>query len=157
MKLLLNRTFRNQNKTLGDLELWDKQLLLRLRTIELPWLDNEVGKSCIPAGIYQARIHQSPKFGWSLWIHDVPDRTQILVHAANFVRQLKGCIAPGLFHRDIDNDGIIDVTNSRDAMKVLEAYLGALDWIEIEVKAYESENYVEKEVKVPNALKHLIK
>lgn len=158
LHLKLPRFFQNKNKTLGNLELWhDDELLLRLRTIELPWLNNEVGKSCIIAKKYRARIHQSPNHGWSLWIHNVPGRTEILVHIANYVRRLKGCVAPGLYHRDIDRDGIIDVANSGDAMKILEIYLQDLEWIDIEITDPPTvKNWVEKNKYIPNALKKLL-
>ncbi len=137
MKLAVTRFFANQDKTLGTLQIIDgAETLVTLKTVELPWLNNEIGKSCIPEGTYTARVHQSPKFGWSLWLHNVRGRSQILVHAANYVRQLKGCIAPGLFHKDIDKDGIIDVTNSKDAMDILKIYLNNGNY-EITVKVDE--------------------
>ena len=135
LKLKLPRKFQNKKKTLGHLKLYDgKDLILRLRTIEPPWRNNEQNVSCIPAGKYVAKVHHSPRFGWSLWIQSVPGRSEILVHIGNYVHQLRGCIAPGLYHKDIDNDGIIDVASSGDAMKILEIYLKNTGWVDIEIK-----------------------
>ncbi len=154
----LNRVFQNQHKTLGKLELYDdKTLLLRLRCIELPWRNNQVGQSCIIAKTYMARVgHSSPRFGWTLWLQEVPGRTEILVHSANYVRQLLGCIAPGLFHRDIDNDGIIDVGSSGKAMDILKIYLEGLSWIRIEIIDPPKPNWVERNEYIPDALKKLL-
>lgn len=64
-------------------------------TIELPWLQNEPLRSCIPEGRYQLVKRYSPKFHWHLHLIDVPGREWILIHPANHaLLELKGCIAP---------------------------------------------------------------
>ena len=66
-------------------------------TIELPWRNNEVNRSCIPEGTYVLKRRYSTKFRWHLEIKDVPGRSYILLHPANHAaRELKGCIAPVL-------------------------------------------------------------
>lgn len=66
-------------------------------TIELPWRNNEVNRSCIPEGTYVLKRRYSTKFRWHLEIKDVPGRSYILIHPANHAaRELKGCIAPVL-------------------------------------------------------------
>lgn len=72
------------------------------RTLELPWRDNRVQRSCIPAGTYQCAIVNSPKFGAVYGVQKVPGRSAVLIHPANFggdidlgwTTQLQGCIAP---------------------------------------------------------------
>lgn len=94
-----------------------------LAIVELPWRWNEPNRSCIPCGTYQVVPYDSPRFGTKvMWIQDVPGRTWILQHAANFAHELQGCQAPGLYHRDIDGDGVIDVANSRAAMAKILAW-----------------------------------
>jgi len=88
-------------------------------TLELPWKCNERRVSCIPTGTYIARKHRSPKFGQSVHILDVPGRSEILIHPANYAHQLLGCIAPGLHSIDINGDGKEDVTASRWVMENL--------------------------------------
>jgi hypothetical protein len=86
-------------------------------TVERPWLDNAPNVSCIPTGYYEMEKVNSPRFGPDTWeIMDVPGRTHILIHAANWSKQLEGCIAlgRGLF---ANLDG---VTNSRNAVRDLE-------------------------------------
>jgi hypothetical protein len=89
------------------------------KTLELPWQHNERRVSCIPVGVYRAIKHSSPKFKQSFWLQDVDDRSEILIHAGNFTRQILGCILPGDTHADIDGDGTPDVTNSRSTIKKL--------------------------------------
>jgi len=95
-----------------------------LYTLELPWKNNEPNISCIPAGSYIVEKTYSPRFRKKLWlIKDVPGRSGVRFHAANFVRELEGCIAPGLEKKDIDNDGTIDVMDSRKALDLMNEVL----------------------------------
>lgn len=73
-----------------------------LHTLELPWRDNLPQKSCIPVGSYTCQIVKSPKFGKVYGVMNVPKRSNVLIHSANFggnsdlgyTTQLQGCIAP---------------------------------------------------------------
>ncbi len=73
-----------------------------VRSLELPWRNNTRQKSCIPAGIYRCAIVQSPKFGRVYEVKNVPGRSAVLIHSANFAgdadlgytTHLQGCIAP---------------------------------------------------------------
>lgn len=91
----------------------------RLATIELAWKDNAKKVSCIPTGRYNVIPRSSQKYRKHFHILDVPNRDYILIHPANYSRQLMGCIAVGLSHTDIDGDGLQDVTSSKRAMQVL--------------------------------------
>ncbi len=86
--MLLTRIKDNGEATIGLLggQWW---------TVERPWKDNALGVSCIPAGDYVVRKHVSPSKGACFEIQDVPERTHILIHVANWSRELQGCIAPG--------------------------------------------------------------
>lgn len=64
-------------------------------TLERPWLDNETGKSCIPAGTYTCKRVQSPKFGNTFQVMDVPGRSEILIHKGNLMDDSHGCILIG--------------------------------------------------------------
>lgn len=72
---------------------------------ELPWRDNKPGLSCIPLrSLYLCRYRLSPAHGMCYHVEEVPGRTDIEIHAANlmgdiklgFETELKGCIALGL-------------------------------------------------------------
>lgn len=85
-------------------------------TLELPWKSNKKSVSCIPAGDYWAKPHKSPKHGRTIWIQGVPGRTEILIHPGNFHKDIQGCILVGMDFKDINSDGLPDVTDSRKAM-----------------------------------------
>jgi len=73
-------------------------------TTELPWRDNLQQKSCIPLGTYKCAIVSSPKFGRVYGVLNVKNRSNVLIHSANFggntdlgwTTQLHGCIAPAM-------------------------------------------------------------
>lgn len=113
--MILYREPQNGKQTLGKLCFEG----VELSTIELAWNDNKIGKSCIPAGKYKAVPRTSVKYGKHFLITGTFPRTYVLFHAANYSRQLRGCIAVGMYHADIDKDGLKDVVSSRQAMKVL--------------------------------------
>ena len=124
MRIEVLRTIDNGKQTNGVLYVVDEdKILFECFTLELPWKDNQRRVSCIPEGEYKAIKHHSPKFGNSVWIQDVPNRSEILIHPANYVRQLLGCIAVGSDLKDIDSDGLEDTTNSRNTMDKLLSFL----------------------------------
>lgn len=63
-------------------------------TIELPWKNNERQVSCVPEGRYELKKRYTPKFGRHFILLAVPNRSYILIHAANdALKEIKGCIA----------------------------------------------------------------
>lgn len=80
-------------------------------TGELPWIDNERGKSCIPEGVYQVKIVNSPRMGRVYGLSGVPDRSNVLVHSGNFCGDVEkgfkshvlGCILLGKYTGRMDN------------------------------------------------------
>jgi len=93
----LNRAPSTDHGTFGAIRFGTRTL----RTLELPWRDNRRQRSCIPPGVYQCALVNSPRFGRVYGVRDVPGRTHILIHAANlagdvelgWTTQLHGCIA----------------------------------------------------------------
>jgi hypothetical protein len=119
-KVTLER-FKHQDKqTLGILYLKDG---VTLKTLELDWQNNEKRESCIPIGVYKVVPRTSKKYGNHFHVTNVPNRDMILFHSGNYHTHILGCILVGLAHKDVNKDGYLDVTQSRDAMKILlEAY-----------------------------------
>jgi hypothetical protein len=72
-------------------------------TLELPWRDNQRSISCIPAGEYKCQTRQSPKFGTTYHVTEVPGRSYVLIHSGNwagdvnkgFKSHVNGCILLG--------------------------------------------------------------
>ena len=115
----LVRTEYRSDCTLGRLIVTgDKGIhLFECVTLELPWRRNMVRTSCIPTGRYAVELERSQALRADLWeLKGVPGRSEIKIHAANYVAQLRGCIAPGLRFTDLNADGTIDVASSRVAL-----------------------------------------
>lgn len=69
---------------------------LLCNSLELPWRDNTPQRSCIPTGVYRVVLAWSPAFKRDLpLLLDVPGRSGIRIHRANYPRELRGCIALG--------------------------------------------------------------
>lgn len=130
------RLFDSGVQTEGVLYLLNskKQIIFESKTLELPWRNNEKRISCIPAGKYVAKTHSSPKFGRSLWLQDVEDRSEILVHVGNYHTDILGCILVGNEFRDINKDGQMDVLNSRNTMNEILKLIGSQKEIEIDIR-----------------------
>jgi hypothetical protein len=116
----LNRFCYHPEGTLGVID-FDGE---KFYTIERPWLDNAPNVSCIPEGSYEAGWRDSPRFGETWHIKDVPDRTYILIHVANFSKDVQGCIGLGT---GLMGDRVA-VSNSRKAVARFEEITRDVDW-----------------------------
>lgn len=103
MKALLTRYKSDDNGTFGSLSI--PNVAFACETLELPWRDNERDFSCIPPGIYSARVTYSNKFGTDLYeLLDVPGRFKVRIHAGNragdvtkgLASDVQGCILVGM-------------------------------------------------------------
>lgn len=91
----------NGGQTFGVLKHGDTPFAL---TLERGWRDNRRGESCIPDGVYTARrcrfsaeygYADSPQFGDTFVVENVPNRKSILFHKGNIVDDTHGCIIVG--------------------------------------------------------------
>jgi hypothetical protein len=89
----LVRKASTANSTMGEMFNPDGSHLCF--TCELPWLNNQPEKSCVPAASYTCIPHDSPAHPDTWELENVPGRTNILIHNGNFFFQLLGCIAVG--------------------------------------------------------------
>ena len=64
-------------------------------TLEPADLDNNPNVSCVPASQYRVLPHRSRKFGSTYELWHVPNRTGILFHAGNTMKDTAGCIILG--------------------------------------------------------------
>lgn len=110
------RTIDTGKETLGSLAIMnDDKTLFVCKTLELTWKDNQHGISCIPKGTYKAAlINYSVKIPYlHIGLLDVPNRDGICIHRANYVSELRGCIAVGMSFSDMNKDKELDLTNSK--------------------------------------------
>jgi len=110
-------------------------------TIERPWLNNEAYVSCIPDGVYTLEKRHSPvvhrtsggayQEGWE--VTDVPGRTFIMLHPANWMDDLAGCIGVGKRYAVTQNkkaQWVPSVLDSRAAFKEVMTLMDECnDWI----------------------------
>ena len=125
MHVKIQRISKTDHQVLGILTIFDDNNFPKweCRTLELPDKGNQNRISCIPEGEYEVVKRTSPGRGEHFHIKDVEGRTWILIHSANYVEQLLGCIAVGLHHTDINGDGWRDVNRSKQTMKDLNREL----------------------------------
>ncbi len=111
MKLTLNRKFKGQTYTIGDLSIDGKFFCNTIEDVvrELPATcpDTSCGRSCtcaekvyaktaIPAGTYKVTLQYSPRYKKKMpYLHDVPHFLGILVHSGNTEVDSAGCIIVG--------------------------------------------------------------
>lgn len=129
-KLILKRHDfgKSKTETLGILHCGE----FRCFTLELPWMDNKPNISCVAPGIYKWKKRISPGKGYEvIELIDVHGRSFIQIHLGNYTSQIKGCILLGLGLKDIDKDGVFDVTNSETAFNKIMAMTADSGEIEI--------------------------
>lgn len=149
MIIELSRDYRDDSCTLGIMTVQGK----RWHTLERPWVvskrggaGGEKGVSCVPAGKYKLVRHNteahanvfalvSPTLDVYHWEADVPKarrgmaRTTVLIHAANYASELRGCIAPGKERRKVVSDW--GVFRSRDAVNELRTVVAGIFDLEL--------------------------
>jgi hypothetical protein len=124
MNMLLTRYAYLNDKTLGRLELKGIDNAAEFWTIENPWQDNEPDVSCIPEGSYAMERYQSPSHGANTWqLVDVPNRTYIQLHVANYASDVLGCIGLGIGVMS----NLVGVSNSRNAIDMLYSITDGMD------------------------------
>jgi hypothetical protein len=94
MKVTLARAASTSQGTFGILSIDGAPVCV---TCELPWENNDAEVSCVPPGTYPCIRHVSQKFplGNTWEVTGVPGRVGILIHNANDISELEGCIAVG--------------------------------------------------------------
>lgn len=88
----------------------------------------------IPAGSYRVHASQHPEHGLCYELQAVPGRSAILIHPANWVRQLLGCIALGRSVMVVEGDykgqhvREVGVSSSKDACQAFWAHMNGQDF-----------------------------
>ena len=138
----LLRTYQD-DRTLGQMTLENGTVF---HTMERPWLNNQSQVSCIPEGVYKLALrdssvvnrttHGSHPKGWE--VTDVPNRTFIMIHIANFPHELMGCIGIGMRHGILDNE--MAVLQSATAFELFMLALAGRDEWYLEIKGAQHES-----------------
>ena len=120
MRAILVRLEEGNNQTLGELNLYSGiERLFSCKTLELPYVMNLSGISCIPKGNYTVVPRYSEKYKNHYHVLDVHNRTHILIHVGNYKTQTEGCILIGNSFTYINDDELLDISSSRKTLKEL--------------------------------------
>lgn len=126
MEILIKRTYKT-NATYGEGQVIDENHVVQFdfKTLELPDKDNQRMVSCIPEGTYMVhKCKPTAKRKYEYFhVTEVPGRDSILFHPGNYTHQILGCILPGEEHKDLDKDGLPDITNTTATLKILTTLL----------------------------------
>lgn len=122
--MIIDRIRDNGTQTIGNAwVLVNGELKLKFVTLEPSWVLNQPYISCAPVGTYTLQKRVSPRFKEHFELVDVPERELILIHALNFFRETEGCIGPGSRFQLIDDDHLVDVSQSGKTMTKLNKIL----------------------------------
>ena len=118
-EVIIFRDKNNNLQTLGTcIVKIDGEYVFKSESLERGWLDNKQRVSCIPADEYELVFEYSDRFKRKLWeIKGVKGRSECKFHALNYSRDSEGCIGLGNARKDIDKDGLLDITSSVNTMK----------------------------------------
>lgn len=98
--------------------------------LERPWLDNAIGKSCIPEGTYIIDRDHTGKHRWYKFRNEQTEpRTFIEIHPANKVTQLEGCLAPCFEIKGGDKTSSPIAVDSIKAAQELVDWFGEDSWV----------------------------
>jgi hypothetical protein len=128
-RVIINRKHFSNLSTIGNLILEGENFC---NTLELSCRrGDEKGKLAIPEGKYLLQKTFSPRFKKDMWeVTNVPGRSGIRIHSANYASELDGCIAPGVYSPNIPEFiGMSRVTLDRLNQR-LEAMNGEI-WLSI--------------------------
>lgn len=109
-QIYLLRLLDDGRQTLGLMQVYDKsgKELFELKSVELPYLDNQNSISCVPEGKYLVRPRQNAHYGKHFHLignkageykiipnNKNTNREWVLIHRAPNSTWLAGCIGPG--------------------------------------------------------------
>lgn len=139
MHLILRRSNGEQERTTGILQAGGRVFA----TMERPWIESPAGpggmrrQSCVPPGTYrvdpwnsvnfpETYIITNPQLGVYRQPGDIPadqawGRSAILIHVANFVRNVVGCIGLGMEHGQLGGEPAVlrSIMAMRELNKIL--------------------------------------
>lgn len=136
MQLKLNRIFKTNTFTIGELYINEKYVTDTLEDRVRPEGEKVYGKTAIPEGTYEVKLTHSPRFKKILpEILNVPNFSGIRIHTGNSSKDTEGCILVGTW----DGEKEDWVGNSKIAfdelMSLLEEATNNKEKITITVKS----------------------
>jgi len=135
-KVILQRYKEDFNQSTGTLTVIDANgwPVFTSPCIERGDRNNERNVSNVLPGTYPLVLEYSPRFKQDLYeLKNTKGRSECKIHASNFWDQLNGCIAPGAYLKDLDNDGYQDVARSRNTLNAFHRAMNGIRVSEIKI------------------------
>jgi hypothetical protein len=131
-QVYLRRITSNEKQTRGMMHVMDgDELVHSYYTLEPPDRNNKPFISRIPAGRYRLMPYTRRSGAKVYEVANVPGRKDILIHSGAMYYHTQGCILPGTYFGDLDNDGYVDMVGSKAAMvEIMSLDLNG-SWIQI--------------------------
>lgn len=143
MVLRVKRTQVDPVATYSECELWRTSSQNERGICHYRRSGIENSKLRMEAGTYPAKKTRSPRFSkqatekaravypdapdvdvftWEIFgvMDGTRERVGLRIHPVNFARDLLGCLAFGMDLTDIDKDGVLDLTRSREAHRIFD-------------------------------------
>lgn len=104
-------------------------------TLERLWLGNQKNISCFPGGDYVCKRIDSPKFGNTFEVTNIPDRTACLFHKGNLDDDSHGCVILGeQYETVLGSYGVVSSGKAfeefLDRTKDVDEFLLHVRWVE---------------------------
>lgn len=127
----IDRIIRNDKQSLGVLTAVNaKDEIFVCKSLELAWKDNKPNISCIYPGVFECVYTRSNRLslikGTDFYTYEVlgvKGRAGIRIHSAVFFFHLKGCIALGSAHKDLNLDQQLDLVHSGTTITQFENFM----------------------------------
>ena len=128
MKVTLIRYDEDRDGTFGVMLIGGKPFCSTLEPMDK---GNAQDVSCIPAGTYVCGIVDSPKYGSTFEVQNVPGRSHILIHSGNVIEHTKGCILLGEYEGKLKADRAV-LNSGATFRKFMHSMIGLTDF-ELEI------------------------
>lgn len=126
----IERFYNSPKQALGVITACKGNEIFTAKTLERGWLNNAPSISCIPSGRYQVQWTRSNRLSklkgedvFTYEILNVPGRSGIRMHSANYYYHLEGCIALGSAHKDLNADQELDLIHSGNTMTAFADFM----------------------------------
>jgi len=131
IKILISRVYSGPEGTFGVIHKTTGEPFAL--TGELPYNGNRKNISCIPSGVYDCHLYQSPKYSKTYQVMAVPNRTHILFHKGNIpTEHSRGCIIIGEQFEPLN--GKMAITHSGKGFQEFMDYLEGDSNFELEIR-----------------------
>ncbi len=127
INVIISRQFNDNDKqTRGVLNVFNlNRNIFNCKTLELAENGFKPNIGHIPAGVYEATKINTVEYPNSIQLLNVPGHNGIYIKTGNYMEQIRSCILVGVDWIDINKDGYLDISSSRQTLNSLFKILPA--------------------------------